>query len=474
MNSSREFKGTWFLPSNTEIRIPGILTFDPVNGAELELLGSFQEMGALYITQQDDSEFIILGITSESKPITLYNSFRRSTKGRTFVRNQEAGIPIISYYSNFVLLGHHFFKEDDLKFTSMNFQLTNLAGWVVKNGFDYDYNPEHFQQKKIEIKYQLPESIEFEIDDNCTGKINFSTSTPSLKIPQVKMEIVEELEIEINSKKEISFQDFKTYLSKFQNFLVLALYESTSPISIEFRNEKIFTDYGELGKITSKIELFQVNSKKFSKEKSHFEMLFNYPSVSTNFSTMMRNWFKKHELLEPAFNLLFEQFYNNSRFTVNTFLNLAQSAETFHARLHNHTRIDKAEYSEMKKNILLATPEKYHSWLRDQFNFGNNLNLEARLIELVNKYNNDLIDEVISNKIEFVKQVKHSRNYYTHYSSNLKKNALEGVELMGLTDKLKMLLVLAFLHEIGIPKEQISEFFENARWQIFQHLTKKQ
>lgn len=473
MNSKREFKGTWFLPSNTEIRIPGILTFDPINGSELELLGSFQKMGALYITPQDNSEFIILGITSDSKPITLYNSFRRKTNGRTFVRNQEAGIPIISYYANFVLLGHHFLKEDDLKFTSMSFQLTNLAGWVVKNGFNYDLNQEHLQQKKIEIKYQLPESIEFEIDDNCTGKINSHTSTPALKIPQIKMEIVEELKIEIISKKEISFQDFKTYLSKFQNFLVLALYESTRPISIELRNEKLFTDYGDLGKIPSKVDLFQVTSKNFSKEKSHFEMLFNYPSISSNFSTIMKNWFKKYELLEPAFNLLFEQFYNNSRFTVNTFLNLAQSAETFHARLHNHTRIDKLEYSEMQKCLLEVTPEKYHFWLKDQFNFGNSLNLEARLIELVNKYNNDLIDEVISDKMEFVKQVKHSRNYYTHYSTNLKKNALEGIELMRLTDKLKMLLVSAFLHEIGITKNQISEFFQNARWQLFQNLTKK-
>lgn len=474
MNQKKEFKGTWFLPSNTEIRISGILIFDPINGAELELYGSFQEMGAIYITPQDNSEFIILGITSDSKPITLYNSFRRKTNGRTFVRNQEAGIPIVSYYSNYVLLGHHFLKEDDLKFTSMNFQLTNLAGWVVRNGFSYDLNSEHIQKKIIEIKYQLPESINFEIDDNCTGKINFSTSTPTLKIPQIKMEIVEELEIEINAKTEISFQEFKSYLSKFQNFLVLALYESTQPMSVQFKNKTIFTDYGELGKIQSKIELFQVNSKNFSKEKSHFEMLFNYPSISSNFSTMMKNWFKKYELLEPAFNLLFEQFYNNSRFTVNTFLNLAQSAETFHARLHNHTRINKTEYVEMKKTILELTPEKYHSWLNDQFNFGNNLNLEVRLTELVKKYNNDLIDEIIIDKIEFVKQVKHSRNYYTHYSTNLKKNALEGIELMRLTDKLKMLLVSAFLHEIGIPKNQISEFFRNARWQIFQHLTKKQ
>lgn len=151
MNSTKEFKGTWFLPSNTKVRVSGILTFDPINGAELELLGSFQEMGTIHVTPQDNSEFIILGITSDSKPITLYNTFRRKTNGRTFIRNQEAGIPIIIYYTNYILLGHHFLKEDDLKFTSINFQLTNLASWVAKSGFNYDFNPEHFQQKKIEI-----------------------------------------------------------------------------------------------------------------------------------------------------------------------------------------------------------------------------------------------------------------------------------------------------------------------------------
>lgn len=473
MNTRKEFRGTWFLPSNDQLRIAGVLVFDPINGAELELFGSFQEMGTIFITPQDNSEFIILGLTSNSEQITLYNCFRIHTSGRRMIVNQESGIPTIKYFANFILLGNHFKKEDDLKFNRLNFKLTHLESFVPISGFKHEPDLIDYNEKKIEISYKLPQSIDFDIDENCKGKINFSTCTPTFTIPQIKMEIVQEIEIEINSKKEISFQNFKAYLSKFQNFLVLALYESTHPTLIEFRSEQLIIDYGHMGKFPKKVDLFyKISNRKLSKQKSPYEMLFNYPSIRLEFSTLMKNWFKKYELLEPAFNLLFDQFYNSSRFTVNTFLNLAQSAETFHARLHNHTRIDKDEYLEMKSEIREKVPTKYHNWLNEQFAFGNHLNLDTRLNELVDKYSNSLIDQIIKDKKVFIKQVKDSRNYYTHYSSDMKKKALEDIELMRLTEKLKMLLVSAFLHEIGLQKDKISELFENAKYQLFEHLTR--
>lgn len=473
MNTRKEFRGTWFLPSNEEQRVAGILIFDPINGAELELFGSFQEMGSIFITPQDNSEFIILGLTSDSEPITLYNCFRIRTNGKRFRKNQETGIPTIKYFANFILLGHHFKSEEDLKFNNLSFKLTHLESFVPISGFKYKPEFEDFNEKKIEISYQLPKSIDFEIDANCNGKINFSTFTPNLTIPQIKMEIVQDVEIEIISKEEISLESFRKYLSKFQNFVVLALYESTHPTSIEFRSEQLIIDYGELGKVPAKIDFFyKVSNRKIHKQKSPFEMLFSYSNISSEFSTLMRNWFKKYELLEPAFNLLFDQFYNSSRFTVNTFLNLAQSAETFHARLHDHTRMDKKDYTAMKKEIREKVPEKYHSWLNEQFPFGNHLNLDTRLNEIVDNYSNSLIDIIIKDKKEFIQQVKDSRNYYTHYSSTLEKRALEDVELMRLTEKLKMLLVSAFLHEIGLSKDKVSELFENAKYQLFEHLTR--
>lgn len=163
-------------------------------------------------------------------------------------------------------------------------------------------------------------------------------------------------------------------------------------------------------------------------------------------------------------------FIKENHFNENTFLNLAQAAETFHARIHNHTKIPKQAFEKMKSEILKLTPLAYHEWLKDQFNFGNNLNLQTRLSELVDKYSNHILDEIIGDKDAFTKQVKHSRNYYTHYSPSGKKKALIGHELYILSEKLKALLVSAFLIEVGFPKEKLKGFYDNIKWVFFNHL----
>jgi hypothetical protein len=181
----------------------------------------------------------------------------------------------------------------------------------------------------------------------------------------------------------------------------------------------------------------------------------------------MRKWFEKQEALEPAYNLLIEQMYNRSEFTVNKFLNLAQAAETYHARTHNHTRMPKSKYNKMKLDILQSTKSRHHVWLNDQFNFGNGLHLHTRLTELVNKFSFPILEKLLGDKTVFINQVKWSRNYYTHYSNSGKKKALEGAKLFFLSEKLKILLVCSFLIEIGIKKEVLQNTLDWNKHKLF-------
>ncbi len=199
------------------------------------------------------------------------------------------------------------------------------------------------------------------------------------------------------------------------------------------------------------------------------EMLFTYHKLGDNPNEIIKNWYEKYEILEPAFDLLFEQFYTKG-FTINTFLNLAQSAETFHARVHDHTRIPPDEYKAMKNDILKLAPNKYHEWLKDQFNFGNYLNLHSRLTELIDKYSNSTLDQILGDKEKFILNVKNSRNYYTHYDKRLEKKALKGADLFYLSERLKILLTCAFLMEIGFTRENIVTNLDWVKWRNFNHL----
>ncbi len=42
-----EYKGYWWLPNRPETKIPGTLTFNPDEGAILDLEGSFKDVGDL-------------------------------------------------------------------------------------------------------------------------------------------------------------------------------------------------------------------------------------------------------------------------------------------------------------------------------------------------------------------------------------------------------------------------------------------
>jgi hypothetical protein len=471
MNEKFEIKGEWFLPTDKENRVYGVLSFDPQEGTDLELYGSLN--GDHFLPKFKDQE-IILGLTNNSKQVTLYSCNMTMSGGATLVQGGESGKPSTTYSIRYLLIGIHTDSSDDLKFTLISSEIFNLGEWVGISGFKYqEIDPKKIKNYEITVEYKLPEPIEFEIDDNTKGLFNFVAKTPSISRYQKSATINQKVEFQVSSTKEQSIDNLLSYVITFQNFLTLSLYKSTYPLSISLIGDRYKDDYGNGNVYNKNINLFfsSRNFKLIDKPKLDLEMIFDYRRIKDNFPTIIKNWYSKYELLEPAFDLVFEQFYNSNVFTVNTFLNLAQSAETFHARVHNHTKLPKEKYKKMKEDILKTVQtEEYQEWLKDQFKFGNNLNLHQRLTELTDKYSNKILDKILGNKEQFVLNVKHSRNYYTHYSKDGKKNALKGGDLFYLSERLKILLVCSFLIEVGFDNNSLERFLDNIKYRLFSHL----
>lgn len=468
---TEDFKiiGEWFLPSNPEKRIHGTLEFIREEGITLEIYGSLTS--DVVLPEFNDQE-IILGLTSKSKQITLCSCNMVKSGGATLVQGRESGKSSVTYSILYALEGLYVNDSSELLFDKVSCEIFNLDEWVGISGFNMKPDFEKIKNREINVNYKLPEPIDFKIDNDANGRFNFTANYPGLSRYQKAINITQRVHFEVETKTEKKIRDLISYIFSFQNFLILAFYRSTYPLRIKLfgENHKETLIDGKTYKKTIELFFSSSNMDKVSKAKLDYDMLFTYRGIQDKFPDIIQNWYEKYELLEPAFNLVFEQFYNGNRFNENTFLNLAQSAETFHARTNNHTKIPRDEYKEMKEHILNLTPSKYHKWLKDQFNFGNNLNLHLRLEELVKKYTNDILDKIIPDKETFVKQVKHSRNYYTHYSSKSKKNALKGSELFYLSERLKILLVCAFLVEIGFDTELISTNLDKVKWRLFNHL----
>jgi len=469
MTEKFEIKGLWFLPSNKDKKVSGILRFDPIEGSHLELIGSLDENKSFQdFNSSLENGNIILGTSVDSESITLYRCYL-SFRERKTLRSEVPGPTKETFYVNFILKGYHFEDEESLKFNTVASSLQNFDEWLDISGFQNDSKTT--VENLYSINYIKPKDIEFDLHDNHSGKFTFSVSRP--KFYSKKHEyIIQEARLELSSRNETSLEEIRKLLSRFQNFLILGIYRSVLPNKIILYNNNIQNDLGVAGKYRKPIEFYQTTRKRRNeKEKHPCEMLFNYTKIKDVFPLIIKNWFEKYDKLSPAFNLLFDQFYNGAVFDENTFLNLAQSAETLHSRIYDHTKMPKEEYSEMKKEILEILPAKYHSWMKGQLQFGNHLDLAQRLIELTEKYSNDIIDKIIPEKTTFVKQVKDLRNYYTHYSKSLEKKKISEKDLMFLSERLKMLLVSGFLFEVGMSKELSNALFKNANSVLFRHLT---
>lgn len=455
MKENFEYKGEWFLPSAKNKRVNGILRYDAERGISLELFGSFNKMPFMRFNPNED---IIQGVTSDSKQITLYRCYMTKSEGFKLVIGDEIGMPSTIYSAQFIFEGVHIETSDEIKFQKIVSEIHNLDEWVGITGFTLPSGDfEGFEKLGFNVQYKRPESIKFTINENFEGYFNFVVNHSDFSRYQKEMNIRQRVEIIINSHLEHPVEILLKHLISFQNFLILALYHRTYPNSVTLYNEKFSKDYGDGKPERRKVKLYfpipernRIDNIMFD-----YEMLFSYMYIREEFPKIIKKWYEKYDVLEPAFNLLFEQFYNGEVFSENTFLNLAQAAETFHARVNHHTRMSKEDFKKMRDEIYLLVPDQYHDWLKDQFNFGNNLNLHTRLTEIISKYSNEILDKIIGDKELFVKQVKWSRNYYTHYSSGNQRQALKGAELIRLTKKLKMLLVCAFLIEIGFDKEKL-------------------
>lgn len=156
------------------------------------------------------------------------------------------------------------------------------------------------------------------------------------------------------------------------------------------------------------------------------------------------------------------------------FLDLARAIETFHRRLRNNQEHSPEEHKKMINDIVDKVDESDKKWLKQRLAFSNEPTLHKRLENVMEEVKSPFIDRVISDYEQFVKDIKNTRNFQTHFSPQLEKKAKNGEALILLTKRLRLILVVAILQEIGLPKDQISQLLERNQHRLFYYLVSKE
>lgn len=461
-----EYKGLWFLPHNEERKVPGILTFDPVNNLHaLELIGSFCDIS------EHNAEEIILGITYRGDKITLHQCQFSSSTGiprdgndRRHIFREENQPCTLNFRVKYMLKGIHVSNIENLTFNSIYVSIYNLHEWVGISGISVDSEIPNVEEV---ITFTKPKPIIVVIDEYLELEIKFHSNFPQYGRAIKEQTLKQYTTLGLHSKKKQTIEDLLYDVKKFQNFLSASTQSQTRIEAAEIYSDRHRNKYD----IRINIDLYTIISPnlKFDKPKEDWRMIFTYRDIEDKFQLIIGNWFRNYERFEAPFNLVFGQFYVSEYYLEIMFLNVAQAAESFHSKLkivedQERTTQD-IEFKRKVDIVLSSVPEDLKNWVASKFS--NPLHFDTRIKYLINEFSNDHINKMIGDKDKFIKSIVKTRNYLTHYNSKDKKAACSGLELVLLMKRLRLLLIISFLVNSGMDKKLLEKLIKEKNYMMF-------
>lgn len=413
--------GEWWLPDNPDKKIKGKLAFNQTNGATLELVEPF-----------DKPYKTIFGINTAGREITLIDCFPLSLN--------FPGSPY-KIFAQFTFLGAHFNNLEEAEFDSLHFQLSNLSEWLWKSGI----KTEGEFSNNISIRYDSPDPISITINPELKFEIRFYPHFSSTN-QNTEIQLKQIAQISLNPKASKNIDEYLSWMHHFRNFLCLVTQTSVFPQEIIGLKE---------GTSMPLVDVLYKLDSPINTEPYIYNSLLSYKDIENKFETCIKNWYRKYDNLEPVFTLYFGTHYGRFVYLNLRFLCLVQALEAYHRRVVSNEELQREQHKERIGNILATVPAKYKEWLQNKLTYSNEPTLRKRL--------NDIYDVLATKPMylflgdkAFINKVTDTRNYMTHYDLKLKKKVADGNELYTVTEKLKILVELCLMKEIGLSMEEIS------------------
>lgn len=462
MQNPIEIKGYWWLPSDSEKKLPGTLTFSKADGGFLETVGVF----GTKLTKEIEQPQIILGISQAGKPITLfkcsYNTWSYPLIGLGGAR----------YYIKTIFEGVHFNAEEEIKFNQLCAHYANLDAWVDIYGFKIENRA--INKKFISnVQFEIPDSQFFSINEAFEAGIGFSSHGPNQSIVQTEMKISQRTYLVIKSaNSDVEFSKLYEHLSIFSNLLQIAIQEIPSPTYIfgfsEINAQKLENSihYPEINIYYQPIETIST-----SKNKLPQEFLFTFKDLNPE---QIINWFNLFEKHKAVFYLYRSLFYSNKLFIENKFLNIVQALESLHSILFDNFYFQKEEFIRRRDNAIQNVPTEEKEWVAAALNSANYKRFKLKIYELL-KQKESLSYKFIDDLDLFSSKIRDTRNEYVHHNHQ-KLTFRNSEELLNAINFLTILFEAYLLETIGFSDEKSTELL-NAKIQTsltgWKHLRSK-
>lgn len=443
-----ELKGIWWLPDKSEVQISGILCFDNENKITLELLGSFRE-----ITSLGQGDFfqpdIILGISDSGHICTLFRNIETNSQ------LNFPGIHKTRFESNYLFIGKHFNKPEEIAFSALQVNFTNIENWLVARPFSMEMPKDTKSDWTLTFKWPAEFNANLE-DLGCAIESTHDFNTGGDLIREAHWKSKAYLKITPTEPKH--FEWYWGVIYDLCNLLTLLIGETTYINYVKAFGDDVQISPDKKSKET--IELY-FTQKKYGLNKNihHFQMILPYSRISNNISDVLSLWFAKAQRLRSVYDLFFGTFYNPGLYLQFQFLSLMQAIESFHRVTKGGKYLSNEDWQPYRATLASGISKELDSGhresLKSRIKYGNEYSLRKRIGELLEILAESTASLLTPTDKFFTGVVVDTRNYLTHYDDELKDVALKDADLYWANQRLKILITILLLKEIGIPEDLI-------------------
>lgn len=440
LSDSFEVSGEWWLSNNPALKLRGRFTYSP-DSIELEVDGCFDDLAASDLaatTTKFQSHESIQGVSSDGQKFTLLKCYASSISTTT------------NYDVLHIITGKHVGGMTDLKVNAATFYCRHLEAYLGQQLLKFESDGEGEALKACSVTYKQPPTIKSRIESiSTTLEIKTSvTWTPNPNEHSQKLRARSHIALTPDSPKNLSW--FLERSTQFCHFLNLVTEEVASPTGF-----KVFVE----GDAYPGWYLYQTGKRIERSESNAPLLLFYHGHLHDQFETMLNNWFSASETLLDSIYLMMDAQRTVGHSTSGRFLLLAHAVEVISRATTSSEYMPANEYEGVIQAMNSAIPtgvkSDHRMSLKSRIKYGNEFALHKRIKLLLESLTEEARKIVCVDVGKFSRGIADTRNYYTHFTDELRPKALPAVPMYWASEKLSFLMRIELLRYLGIAEDTI-------------------
>jgi hypothetical protein len=435
-----EVAGEWWLPETQTERLFGTLRYSP-SEIELEVSGTFEDV-SLSDQLAGSSKFkdhaCIFGLTHDRQRFTL-------------LRAHAISLSTTTKYSAFhVVADKHVPGLGDFKLREVSFYCRHLDVFIARGLFAVNTEGQKEDFKSLTVQYVQPPKIGWRIEEiGSSLAIQTSLNCSSSPYEQWhKLHARSFVTITPDSPQNLDW--FIRQIWRFCYLLTLVTDEVVSPTGVElFLVDDKYPGW----------HLYKSAKGRDDDEHVTPVFLFHLGHLLDNFGRMLNTWYSVSETMLDAIHLTMDAQRNPEHSNQGRFLLLAHAIEVVSRAITSSEYMNPADYETVKSKMKAAIPENvvraHRDSLKKKIDYGNEYSFHKRVKMLIQSLSPAAQEIVCRDPTAFSRGISDTRNYYTHFTDELRAKTLSPVAMYWASEKLSFLMRIVLFRYLGIDEEVI-------------------